>query len=67
MTFTHPFMANSVSTIKQEMLDAIGARTVEELFEQIPADHRLVKPIDLPPALRSEAGSNPGLRHFLSR
>ncbi|WP_413989581.1 aminomethyl-transferring glycine dehydrogenase subunit GcvPA [Labrys okinawensis] len=55
MTFTHPFMANSVSTIKQEMLDAIGARTVEELFEQIPADHRLARPIDLPPALRSEA------------
>ncbi|GLS21674.1 glycine dehydrogenase [Labrys miyagiensis] len=55
MTFTHPFMANSVSTIKQEMLDAIGARTVEELFEQIPADHRLAKPIELPPSLRSEA------------
>lgn len=55
MTFTHPFMANSVGSIKSEMLAIIGAGSVEELFEQIPADHRLSKPLDLPPALRSEA------------
>lgn len=51
----HPWMANSLPDIKQEMLRAIGARSIEELFLQIPADHRLSRPIDLPPALRSES------------
>lgn len=47
----HPYMANSVPSIKREMLDAIGVETIEELFEQIPTGHRLQRPIDLPPAL----------------
>jgi glycine dehydrogenase subunit 1 len=55
MTFSHPFMANSVSSTKQAMLDAIGAASIEQLFEQIPADHRASRPIALPPALRAEA------------
>jgi glycine dehydrogenase subunit 1 len=57
----HPFMANSVSAIQQEMLDSIGAKTIAELFEQIPADHRTQAPLDLPPALASE----PALRRHL--
>ena len=52
MTFPHPFMANSVAAIKREMLDAIGAGSPEELFEQIPADHRTQHAFALPPALR---------------
>jgi glycine cleavage system pyridoxal-binding protein P len=32
-------MANSVPAIKQEMLDAIGVDSVEELFSQVPAEH----------------------------
>ncbi len=63
MTFAHPFMANSVDAIKREMLDAIGAGNVDELFEQIPAAHRTTRPLDLPPALRSEAELR---RHLLS-
>ena len=51
----HPYMANSVPEIKAAMLKAIGAKTIEELFEQIPADHRLKTPLKQPPALRSEA------------
>ncbi len=47
----HPYMANSVPAIKREMLDAIGVETIEELFEQIPSEHRPQRPIDLPPAL----------------
>jgi glycine dehydrogenase subunit 1 len=63
MTFAHPFMANSVDTIKREMLDAIGAGNVDELFEQIPDAHRTARPLQLPPALRSEAELR---RHLLS-
>lgn len=47
----HPYMANSVPAIKQEMLDAIGAGSIDELFVQIPQDHRITRPIDLPPVL----------------
>lgn len=50
----HPYMANSVPAIKQEMLDAIGAGSIEELFVQIPQDHRTTRPIDLPPALSEQ-------------
>jgi glycine dehydrogenase subunit 1 len=55
-------MANSLPDIKQAMLTEIGAKTIEELFEQIPVDHRLKHPLHLPPALRSEAALR---RHLL--
>lgn len=54
MPASHPYMANSLPDIKQAMLDAIGAGSIKELFEQIPADHRLNRPLDLPSAIRSE-------------
>lgn len=47
----HPYMANSVPALKQEMLDSIGVDSIEELFQQIPEGHRLQRPINLPPAL----------------
>ncbi len=37
------------------MLAGAGLEDIEELFQQIPADHRVSSPIVLPPALRSEA------------
>ena len=51
----HPWMANSVPALKAAMLAEIGAGSIEELFEQIPADHRLRRPLALPPGQRSEA------------
>ena len=33
------------------MLDAIGVKSVEELFTDIPADVRMTRPLNLPPAL----------------
>jgi glycine dehydrogenase subunit 1 len=50
-TVAHPYMANSVPALKQEMLDAIGVDSIEALFEQIPLEHRLQRPINLPSAL----------------
>lgn len=63
MQRAHPYMPNSVPALKAEMLRAIGARSVEALFEQIPEDHRYRKPLELPPALSSE----PELRRHLLR
>jgi glycine dehydrogenase subunit 1 len=51
----HPWMANSLADIKQAMLKEIGARSTEELFEQIPSSHRLKRPLRLPRQLSSEA------------
>jgi len=50
----HPWMANSLADIKQAMLAEIGAASIEDLFAQIPPDHRLKTPLRLPPALSSE-------------
>ncbi|MBT5415589.1 MAG: aminomethyl-transferring glycine dehydrogenase, partial [Rhodospirillaceae bacterium] len=58
----HPYMANSVPAIKEAMLRVIGVAGIEDLFEQIPAEHRLKSPLDLPPALPSE---NELRRHVL--
>ncbi len=63
MTFAHPFMANSVDATKHDMLATIGAGSIEELFEQIPSDHRMATPLQLPPPLKSEVALR---RHILS-
>ncbi len=51
----HPYMANSVPETKQEMMAAIGIKDIEELYEQIPDDHRIKRPLDLPDRMLSES------------
>jgi glycine dehydrogenase subunit 1 len=48
------------------MLDAIGASSVESLFDSIPADLKLDRPLDLPPAL-SEMELDQHLRQLATR
>lgn len=63
----HPWMANSTDAAKQSMLDAIGATSIDELFEQIPADHRTTRPLDLEPSLASEVVLRRHLLELLGR
>ncbi len=63
----HPWMANSLPDIKQEMLREIGAHSIEELFKQIPASHRMARPLKLPPALRSESALKRHLNDLLRK
>ena len=63
----HPYMANSAPALEQELLDAVGVADVEELFVQIPAEHRMRRPLDLPPALASEVDLSRHLRRTLAR
>jgi len=63
----HPYMAISPPGVVDEMLAALDLDDVDELFEQIPAGHRLSKPIELPPALRAEAQLKRHLTEILSR
>lgn len=51
----HPFMANSAPGSYQEMLREVEVGDIEELFEQIPADHRYTGEWHFPEALASEA------------
>ena len=63
----HPFMPNSVPAIKAELMAALGIDSVDELFEQIPQDHRLTRPLDLPPAITSEVALSRHMRGLLDR
>ena len=53
-TRAHPWMANSAPGILDGMLAEIGAKSVKDVFEQIPEDHFRKTPLNLPPALTSE-------------
>jgi glycine dehydrogenase subunit 1 len=45
-----PYLANTTED-QQAMLAAIGTGSLEELFAQVPAELRLQRPLNLPPAL----------------
>jgi glycine dehydrogenase subunit 1 len=45
-----PYIYNTPEDVR-DMLSAIGAETIEDLFAPIPADLRLARPLQLPPAL----------------
>jgi len=60
-------MANSLDKIKEAMLTAIGAPSIGDLFEQIPAGHRLKRPLKLPPALSCEVELRRHLNGLLDR
>src|SRR5688572_9969916 len=45
-----PYVANTAED-QRAMLEAIGARSIDELFEQIPSELQLKRPLAIPPAL----------------
>lgn len=51
----HPFMANSAAVSYKEMLRVAEVDDIEELFEQIPYEHRYKGTWNFPPSLASEA------------
>lgn len=50
----YPYIPNSVPAVKQAMLEAVGAESVDEFYADVPAALRLKRPLSLPPALLSE-------------
>jgi len=67
MTKAHPWMANSASDAKQEMLAALGVNSVEALFGQIPEDHYHSGAFNLPRQLASEVELSRHLNDLLSK
>src|SRR3954468_22151611 len=51
----------------EEMLEDVGVSSIDELYEQVPAEHRISRPIELPPALRSEAALKRHMTGLLSQ
>ena len=52
---SHPYVPNAIPDVRSEMLAAIGAASIDELYADIPPSLRLGRPLDLPAPLRSEA------------
>ncbi|MCW3993681.1 MAG: aminomethyl-transferring glycine dehydrogenase, partial [Candidatus Bathyarchaeota archaeon] len=48
---SHPYIPNSLPEIKQEMMQEIGMKNIEELYADVPEKYRLKKPLKLPEAL----------------
>ena len=51
----YPYIPNSNEAVRKEMLDFIGAKSVEEIYSFIPDEVRMKKPLDIP------AGYAPGI------
>jgi len=52
--YIHPYIPNSVPAVKKQMLNEIGVKTIDELYEDIPGNLRLKKKMNIPSALTSE-------------
>ena len=50
----YPYIPNSNEAVRKEMLDFIGAKSVEELYSFIPDEVRMKKLLDLPEPCTSE-------------
>lgn len=50
----YPYIPNSNEAVRKEMLDFIGAKSVEEIYSFIPDEVRMKKPLDIPAPFTTE-------------
>jgi glycine dehydrogenase subunit 1 len=50
----HPYIPNTATAVREEMLRAVGVESAEQLFDALPDDLKLNRPLDLPPPILSE-------------
>jgi glycine dehydrogenase subunit 1 len=60
-------MANSTAELRDQMLAEAGYAEIEDLFAQVPAAHRMRRPLDLPEQIGSEASLRRHLTEILGR
>ncbi len=63
----HPYIPNSVPEIKAEMLEVIGAKDIEELYEDIPEELRFRDEMNLPEPFPSEYDLSRHVEQILSK
>ncbi len=66
-TITYPFIPNSAPGVKAQMLQHIGAASIDDLYQEIPAELRLNRPLDLPEPFLSEQALRRHVEGLLSR
>ncbi len=52
--FVHPYIPNAVPSLKEQMLEAVGAKSIDDFYQDIPEKLRLKGYMNLPPPLLSE-------------
>ena len=50
----YPYIPNSNEAVRKEMLDFIGAKSVEDIYSFIPDEVRMKKPLDIPAPFTTE-------------
>ena len=53
-SIVYPYIPNSVPAVKKQMLEAVGAESTEDLFEDVPEKLRLDRRMNLPEPLEPE-------------
>jgi glycine dehydrogenase subunit 1 len=66
-TITYPYVPNSVPRVKREMLEEVGAESVEDLYEDVPERLRLKRIMNLPQPLLSEYELKRHIQGFLGK
>jgi len=63
----HPYIPNSVPEIQEEMLAAIGAASIEELYQDIPEHLRFKGALNIPEPLVAEADLRRHVQKILAK
>jgi len=63
----YPYVPNSAPTVKEQMLHAVGAESVEEFYQDIPHSLRLREPLNLPEPFLAEAALKRHVDGLLAR
>ena len=66
-TTVYPYIPNSVPAVKRRMLEAVGAQSADEFFEDVPEELRLRKRMNLPEPLLSEYALRRHVEGMLAR
>ncbi len=65
--YVHPYIPNSVPEVKAKMLEVIGVKDIEELYDDIPDNLRFKGELNLPEALPSEFSLKKHVESILSK
>lgn len=63
----HPYIPNSVPEVKAKMMEEIGIKDIEELYEDIPEHLRFKRELNLPEAIPSEQELKRHVESILSK
>ena len=65
--FIHPYIPNAAPAARRRMLEAIGLDRADAMYDAIPSDLRLRRPLDLPPPLPAEYSLRRHLEGILAK